>query len=137
MGKRRKARELALQALYQLEVNSRDISEILLFDWENNKLDDEIKDFASELIRGTYQKLEEIDDIISRFSKNWKIKRINLNEKNILRFSTYSLLFQKAIPSNVVINEAIDVAKRYCEEDSYKFINGILDEVSKEVNKIG
>lgn len=135
MGKRRKSRELALQALYQYYISDADIEEIIKFGWDKGKTDSEIKDFATILVKGTIKKTDELDEYIKNLSKNWDFSRINLIDKIILRYSSYSFKYQKDIPARVIINEAIDIAKKYSGDDSYKFINGILDEINKKVRK--
>ncbi len=133
MSKRRKAREIALQGLYQYDVGNQDLKDVTSFLWLNVSIDNEIKKFAKELIEKTIVNSEKIDKYIEDYLKNWDISRINILEKNLLRFSTYSILFQKDIPSSVIINEAVDISKKFCSDDSYKFINGILDEIARKL----
>ena len=92
-----------------------------------------MEEFTRKLINGTLNHIQEIDQYIQKYSPNWNLSRINILDKNLLRFSIYSLLYQKEIPSTIIINEAVDIAKKFCEDDSYKFINGILDEANREV----
>ncbi len=131
MGKRRKSREIALQALYMFETNHPDISTILDFSWLEEEATEETLDFSEKLVRGTIQNITEIDDIIIRYAKNWKFERIETIDKTVLRMSIYSLLFQKDIPAPVTINEGIELAKLYGGENSGTFVNGILDTVRK------
>ncbi len=133
MSKRRKAREIALQGLYQYDVGNQELGKLLSFNWLNADPDNEIKKFAAILIENTIKNLENLDKYIEENSKNWDFSRIDILEKNILRFSTYSILHQKDIPVSVIINEAVDISKKFCSDDSYKFINGILDEISKKL----
>ena len=133
MSKRRKAREIALQGLYQYDVGNQELGQLLSFNWLNADPDNEIKKFAAILIENTIKNLENLDKYIEENSKNWDFSRIDILEKNILRFSTYSILHQKDIPVSVIINEAVDISKKFCSDDSYKFINGILDEISKKL----
>jgi N utilization substance protein B len=135
MSKRRKSRELALQGLYQIEISEERVKEVLSFDWVESKIDFEIADFTRMLINGTLKNIERIDSFISKYSLTWNISRISLLDKNLLRFSIFSLLYQPEIPATVIINEAVDIAKKFCEDDSYKFVNGILDEVNREVRR--
>ena len=133
MSKRRKSRELALQGLYQIEISEDQAGDVLKLDWVEGKIDREMEEFTRKLINGTLNHIQEIDQYIQKYSPNWNLSRINILDKNLLRFSIYSLLYQKEIPSNIIINEAVDIAKKFCEDDSYKFINGILDEANREV----
>jgi len=132
MGKRRKSRELAMQALYQIDVGNQSLNDVIDFNWNETRVDDEIKDFAKKLVQGTFDKITEIDSHIEKYAKDWNLNRINPIERNILRYSIYSIIYQKEIPAAVIINEAVDIAKKFCEDDSYKFINGILDEISRQ-----
>ncbi len=133
MSKRRKSRELALQGLYQIEISEDQAGDVLKLDWVEGKIDREMEEFTRKLINGTLNHIQEIDQYIQKYSPNWNLSRINILDKNLLRFSIYSLLYQKEIPSTIIINEAVDIAKKFCEDDSYKFINGILDEANREV----
>ena len=133
MSKRRKSRELALQGLYQIEISEDQAGDVLKLDWVEGKIDREMEEFTRKLINGTLNHIQEIDQYIQKFSPNWNLSRINILDKNLLRFSIFSLLYQKEIPSTIIINEAVDIAKKFCEDDSYKFINGILDEANREV----
>jgi len=131
MGKRRKSREIALQALYMFETNHPDLGSILDFSWIEEEANEETLDFSEKLVRGTIQNITEIDDIIKRYTKNWKFERIETIDKTVLRMSIYSLLFQKDIPAPVTINEGIELAKLFGGENSGTFVNGILDAVRK------
>lgn len=128
---RRLARKLALKALYSFAINSeQDIEEICQFLWEEKKSDSS-SEFAKVLVRGAIEKLDIIDPIIEKYLQNWTMDRVSPVNKSILRLSIFSLMHLKDIPTQVVINEAIDLAKIYSEKDDYKFINGLLDKVSK------
>lgn len=148
-GARRQGRILATQALYQYDIRGGDVlvSDLLppnspcdvedLEDEEESKkyfksIPPKAKDFARVLVDGTISKITFIDDIITRHSTNWDIKRISFVDRAILRFSIYSLLFQEDIPRSAVIDEAVEVAKLFGEKKSYKFINGILDGIDRE-----
>lgn len=95
-----------------------------------------VKSFASALVGGVSDNLKFIDEIISKYAKNWQIERMAKTDKNILRIATFELLFSKDIPLKVAINEAIDIAKRYGDDESGKFVNGILDKISKTEDKV-
>jgi len=133
MRKRTKARECALQVLYQVDVTKDDYQTCLDDFWASKKdLDSSITEFASGLVRGAIENLEKIDKIISAYATNWQIGRMAIVDRNILRLATYELLFLSDIPPKVSINEAVDIAKKYGDRDSGKFVNGILDKISKE-----
>lgn len=128
MGKRRKSRELTLQLLYQYEIRKEPAEQILKEFWEQrNKIHLDIRSFSESIFTETLEHLEKIDGVISELSRNWKITRLSLVDKNILRFAIYEICFRDDIPEKVTVDEAIEVAKRFSGEDSGGFINGILD----------
>lgn len=133
MGVRRKARERALQILYQLEVNKSDLDESLPLFWQFHPSKSEVMNFAEELVNGTLSHLEEIDTLISRFTDHWSLQRIGSVERNVLRSSAYELLFRNDIPPSVTIDEAVEIARKYGTEDSGKFVNGVLDRIKREL----
>ncbi|MBN1871945.1 MAG: transcription antitermination factor NusB [Candidatus Omnitrophica bacterium] len=137
MRKRTRARECALKVLYQSEVTKYDHVRSLRVFWElEANTESAVKDFAEQLVEGVHKHIKEIDEVISRYAKNWNINRMALIDKNILRLATYEILYVDDIPHKVSINEAIDMAKKYGDTDSSKFVNGILDKISKsEVTK--
>jgi N utilization substance protein B len=137
MMKRRKAREYALQFLFQLDfldkkIDSRDFEEF----WSEKKEGKEIKEFAEGLVRGTLENLSEIDQMIERVTDNWLLKRMAAVDRNILRFAAYEIIFKKDIPSAVTINEAIEIAKKYSSTEAASFLNGVLDRLAKVVGKV-
>lgn len=125
MGKRTTARRLAMQAIYQSEISGIDIDQALdnLFEEDVNE---DAKIFARRLARGAQSNKAELDRKISDASKNWSIDRINLINKSILMLAFYELMHEKDTPRAVVINEALELAKRYSDGESAKFINGLL-----------
>ncbi len=147
MRKRTRSREFALQLLYRLDINRTDIEEVFDDFWkdrtdlalsdkekeaiESDKKDPEVRAYAERLVRGAFQKLEEIDRIIERYAENWEMKRMAFVDRNILRLSTYEICHLEEIPPKVALNEAVELAKRYGEPDSSKFVNGILDKIAK------
>ncbi len=136
MGKRRTAREFALQILYRLDIGQESLAEKILEEfWETNLTSDDVKEYTDSLVKGTKENQSEIDRIIADSAENWTLDRMASVDRNILRFSTYELLKRNEIPSSVIINEAIEIAKKYGTEESGSFINGILDRVAKEVRK--
>ena len=137
MGKRRRARELALQALYQIEMNEVDSEDIISSLSGIKGLDEtpEVIDFSRVLIEGVKGQQEKIDRIIEEHSEHWKLSRMSYIDRNILRIAVYELLFLEDIPDKVTINESIDIGKKYGTEDSGSFINGILDRVASMNNR--
>lgn len=130
MGTRRRGRELALQALYALDLNPSDTSVVSDLFRENREIAPEARLFAEELVNGVLADREAIDRQIEDKSRNWSIARMARVDLNILRLAVYELLFRPDIPRNVTINEAIEVAKKFGTEDSPAFVNGILDEIA-------
>jgi len=134
--RRRRAREYALQLLFQIDFKDREVSST---DFENFWLDrDENKDvkkFTEDLVRGTIKRLDEIDSMIEKTAENWILKRMAAVDRNILRFAAYEILYREDIPSAVTINEAIEIAKKFSSSEAAPFINGILDKLAKQVGK--
>ena len=133
MGIRRKSRQFALQVLYQLNISKQDPLTALTQFREHFLSDGEADAFQNRLVLGVLEHCSELDQLIERYSENWRLDRINLIERNILRMAIFELLFCEEIPPKVTINEAIDLGKRYGSEDSGSFINGILDRIQHEV----
>jgi len=136
MGARRKGRILAFQALYAHELTGMPAGELVQFPWldpqSQERLSPESRDFARLLIQGTIEKLPDIDDHIRKQLEHWDFSRLNKVDLAILRISTYCLLFQADIPPSVTIDEAIDIAREFGTDDSYRFINGVLDGIRKQ-----
>lgn len=131
MGKRRRARELAMEALYRIEI-AEDTPESVLEDlFSVNPVDPETKSFAESLVLETMKNLDQIDHLISDTAKNWDLERIAIIDKNIIRFAIAELLYFGDIPMKVTIDEAIEIAKKYSTPDSSRFVNGILDRIAK------
>ncbi len=131
MRKRTLGRECALQILYQHEMNPEPLEEVMVSFWDqNSELGEEIRLFAESLVKGTEEHREEIDRVIRRATENWELSRMAVIDRNILRFATYELLFVKEIPPKVTINEAVNLAKKFSQEESGKFVNGVLDKIS-------
>jgi N utilization substance protein B len=135
LGKRRKSRELALQVLYQLDVTKQDPSKVLDQFQQHFSPNEEKDEFLEGLVLGVLNHSQEIDRLIEQFSENWRLERMSIIDRNILRMATFELIFCEDIPPKVTLNEAIDLGKEYGSEDSGSFINGILDRIDKEVVK--
>jgi len=127
---RRKAREIAVQVLYQLDMNRDDNAEhALQVFWEQYRHTDEVREFATRLVRGAAENREKIDTAITRTSKNWSFNRITPVDRSILREAVFEILFCPDIPYKVTLNEAIELGKKFGSEKSGAFINGVLDNV--------
>lgn len=134
--KRRRSREYALQILFQLELTNTKLNDELLNEfWKGISEPDDVKDFTLSIVRETIEHLDKIDTIIIKAAQHWSLERMAVIDRNILRAATYELSFREDIPASVVINEALEIAKKYSTEDSASFINGILDRVAKEADK--
>jgi N utilization substance protein B len=132
--KRRRSREYALQLLFQLELAGNKLDESVLNEfWEDNDEDQEVKDFTHAIVRTTLANLEHIDETIRKAAEHWSIERMASIDRNILRAATCELLYRSDIPSSVVMNEALEIAKKYSTEDSAPFINGLLDKIANQV----
>lgn len=132
---RRKSRIIAFQALYSWDVNNISLEELLEFAWIDEqmqkKLGDENLNFCRMLISGTIENIEKIDETIKSHLNNWDFSRLNKVDLAVLRISVYPLLFQQDMPSTIIIDEAVDISKEYGSDDSFKFINAILDSIKK------
>ena len=137
MGKRRSSRELALKFLYQFELNEGDLDEQIKLFLERNSSQEGVENFMKEFVMSLVSKMKEIDEIIQKYSDHWVLDRMTVIDRNILRIGTCELLLNFSTPPKVVINEAIDIAKKYGNEDSPEFINGILDKVYNEIGQKG
>ncbi|UCB57471.1 MAG: transcription antitermination factor NusB [Candidatus Omnitrophota bacterium] len=129
MRKRTKSRVLALQFLYRIDITKEEFPCVLSEFWREHKAEKEVKDFAIQLIQGTQANLARIDSVITKYAQNWQLKRMAVIDRNILRLGCFELLFLEDVPPKVAINEAVELAKRYGDTESSKFVNGILDKI--------
>ncbi|MBQ1984339.1 MAG: transcription antitermination factor NusB [Spirochaetaceae bacterium] len=136
---RRKGRILAFQALYSWDLGNVDIDNVLDFAWVEKetleRMGDESLSFTRLLVSGTIEHIEEIDSVIKSHLTNWDFDRLNKVDLAILRISVYPLLFQKDLHSSIIIDEAIDISKEFGSDDSFKFINAVLDSIRKSQSK--
>jgi transcription antitermination protein NusB len=130
--RRRKARELALKMLYQMEVNRETIDRALERYTRIFPYQEDIVVYARTLLSGIRLEQEHLDDYIAKASEHWKVSRITYVDKNILRVALYEMLYSKDVPPKVAINEALELAKKFGAEESKDFVNGILDRVLKD-----
>jgi len=129
MTKRRRAREFALQLLFQYEFTGQSSFEDF---WDSKNVSGEVRDYAEALVRGTVEHKGELDRIIERAAEHWALERMAAVDRNILRLGTYEMIFRDDIPAPVAINEALEIAKKFAATESAPFINGILDRIAKE-----
>ncbi len=136
MGDRRHARELALQALFYFDVEKGDPETMLALFRKNFWEDagDSVEEFFMELVAGVIRELPDIDDVICRHSKHWKLSRMPVVDRNIMRIGIFELMHRPDIPQSVTINEAVEIAKKYGSRGSGPFVNGVLDSV--RINEI-
>ncbi len=130
--RRRKARELALKMLYQMELNGEDAEIALRKFCEIFPYQKEIVDYARFLLVGVTSELESLDRCIEKASEHWKLSRFTYVDKNILRIGAYEMLFSPDVPPKVAIDEAIELGKKFGSEDSKDFINGLLDRILRD-----
>ena len=118
--------------LYQVDIRHADPKQVIEEFWQAEaQVADDVKSYANQLVEGTRQRLTDIDGVISAHADNWNLKRMAVIDRNILRLGAFELLYLDDVPAKVCINEAIELAKRYGDEGSGKFINGILDTIHK------
>ena len=129
MRKRTQARECALQMLYQIDVTGVNVEDTLKAYWESNPVPGEVSLFTERIVKGTVENQKEIDTILVKYTENWELGRMAVVDRNILRFSTYELLYTDDIPPKVAINEAVNLAKKFSQIESGKFVNGVLDKI--------
>jgi N utilization substance protein B len=131
--KRRRAREYALQLLYERDFSGTEPDYQAFFaDLGEDKA---VVDFASKIVRGTLRHLEEIDSAIKEAAEHWVLERMAAVDRNILRAATFELLYSPDVPPAVAIDEALEIAKRFSSTESASFINGILDRIAKSKRK--
>ncbi|HLA79440.1 MAG TPA: transcription antitermination factor NusB [Vicinamibacteria bacterium] len=131
MGKRSKARECAVQMLYQWETTQEPMDRVTGLFWQVRGGTDEMKAMAERLARGAHANLERLDQAIQQAATHWRVDRMASVDLDILRIGTYELLAEPGTPSSVIIDEAVEIAKRFGEADSPAFVNGVLDAVKR------
>ena len=129
MGERRRARELAIQVLFHLEFSPDDPSEVFDLICENFDARKSIRDFSRKLVLGVCEKKKTLDKVISEASKNWRIERMARLDRSILRLATFEIMFIEDIPPKVSLDEAVEIGKKFGNEDSGRYINGVLDNI--------
>ncbi len=138
MRKRTLARDFAIQILYQVDITHDNCVLSLDNFWAaraEEQIEEEVKSFTSELVKGVIDNLEAIDLKIAQYAANWQLKRMAVVDRNVLRMAAYELIFRGDIPPKVSINEGVELAKRYSGQEAGKFVNGILDKIKQENSK--
>jgi len=135
MGARRKARICALQMLFQYDISRPRADELIRTYWDElgDDLPQDARDFTNKLVLGTVDHLQEIDVLIKHRAENWRISRMAVVDRNILRLAIYEFLLESDTPKTVVINEALEIARRFSTFEATQFINGILDAIKRDL----
>jgi N utilization substance protein B len=133
MGQRRKARESAVQLLYQLEFDPAEAEGVIASFWKKKKAPQETQEYSRWLVRGILSHKDEIDEAIQSISEHWRIARMALVDRNILRLAAFEMLYSRHIAPAIVINEAIEIAKKFSGPEAATFVNGILDALRKRI----
>ncbi len=128
-GSRRKARTIALQALYELDCSTHKPSDVLSRLFQESALSRETADFAQSLVNGVLQNKKDIDSFIRKFAPIFPVEQIAIIDRNILRLAIFEILFDNRVPVKVAINEAVELAKSFGSDTSQKFVNGVLGSV--------
>ena len=137
MGTRRKSRELVLQMLFQADMGKQPPEHVRKTFWaERNQVGDEVQGFADDLFRIAMDRNERIDQLIESHASHWRMERMAAVDRNILRAAVAEFLGYPATPRAVVINEAIEIARKFSSPESVQFINGVLDSVGKEIEQV-
>ncbi len=134
MGTRRKSRELAMQMLFQADLGKQNPAQVTELFWDaRDDVDDETRAFADDLFRVAAEREDEIDKLIEKHAQNWRIERMPVVDRNLLRAATAELLAYPKTPAAVVINETLEVARRYAAPESVNFLNGVLDAIGRDL----
>ena len=128
MGSRHLSRERALQILFQYDIHGKPGVWLEEF-WNEYKADEDVTAFAEQLVAGVLQHKKDLDALIGKYATNWKVSRMQIVDRNILRLGAYELLWLDNVPAKVTVNEAIELAKDFGDDEAAKFVNGILDKV--------
>jgi N utilization substance protein B len=131
MGHRHQARERALQLLFQWDIHGREGYWLEDF-WRQHPVSSEVREFAERLVEGVRAHREELDRLIGVYATNWKVNRMPIVDRSILRAALCELLWMPEVPAKVTVNEAIELAKAFADDETKRFVNGILDHVLKE-----
>ena len=134
MGKRSTGRKLAMQILYQADIRATEVDKVVSYFWEVHKFESDTIEWANDLSMKTWIHRDKIDPIIEKMAIGWDFDRLNPIDKAILRLAFYELIYEDISPS-IIINEAVEICKKYSSEDSPRFVNGILGHYVKQCSQ--
>ena len=136
MGTRRKSRELAVQMLFQSDMGKQDAEQVRKTFWsERKEMDETVRDFANDIFRVATDRSGEIDQVIEKHASNWKLDRMAAVDRNVIRAAVAEFIGFPQTPAPIVINEALEIARKFSSPEAINFINGVLDSVSKDLAK--
>ena len=136
MGTRRKSRELALQMLFQLDMGKQSPEQVRKTFWsERKEMDESVRGFADDIFRLATERAEEIDRVIETHAQNWRMERMAAVDRNVMRAAVAEFIGYPQTPAPIIINEALEIARKFSSPEAVNFINGVLDSVSKELAK--
>ncbi|MCG2711007.1 MAG: transcription antitermination factor NusB [Candidatus Omnitrophica bacterium] len=136
MRNRTLSRECALQILYTVDIQkTAPLAELVNDYWQKRSDDEIIRQFAMVLVNGTLAHRKDIDKLITEYTDNWRIERMAVIDRNIIRMATFELMYLEQIPPKVAINEAVELAKKFGDDESGRFVNGVLDKINKQERK--
>ena len=135
MGQRRQSREFALQMLFQLDLVEGEPSDAFPAFWETRGVDGETRTFSESLVLGVLAERSQLDDWIRGSAKRWRLERMAAVDRNVLRIAVHELMLEDGPPAPVVIDEAIEIARKFSSEESGSFINGILDDIHRRIRR--
>lgn len=135
MGRRRRARECALQMLFQLDLTRAAPEAVFRQFWSPQERDDDLRRFAERLVLGTARRREDLDEVVAVSAQHWRIERMAVVDRNVLRMAVFEMIWEADTPPIVIIDEAVEVAKKFGSEESGGFINGILDHVRRRLER--
>ena len=137
---RRRAREAALQMLYQWEIGRTGVHEAVVTYWPErdpaNEVNEELRTFANALVRGTAERVAEIDARLATHAHNWRVERMAVIDRLVLRLAIFELMSETDTPAKVIINEALELARTFSGDEAVAFVNGVLDAVRKDLGKV-
>jgi len=136
MRKRTQAREFALQILFQQEFSDLDTEEALRRFWRDKSASSDVLEYTEWLVSGIISRLEAIDKVVQSYSDNWRISRMAVVDRNVLRLAAFEMLHEENIAPAVIINEALEIAKKFSSDKGALFINGILDAVGRNIDRL-
>lgn len=136
MGSRRNARESTLQVLFQLDFDEASVEDVLEKYWLDRQAKGDVKDYTRWLVSGIISHRRSLDEVVQEYSKNWRVSRMAVVDRNVLRMAVFEMVFEPAIAPAIIINEAIEIAKKFGSEQSAQFTNGVLDSIRKDLSDI-